>query len=439
MKNTFFNTVVLIGLLAAAPPARAQWQTQSLIVKPGWTAIYLHVDPSYTNLDTLIGGDPNNPISEVWQWTPAAGTIQYVTSPLAPTSGNSQWSSWVRNGAGLGTSLSSMVPNAAYLVHSLASSNYTWSVKGKPIAPNYIWSTTGLNLVGFSTQDANPPALDTFLSLAPNFQSVADVYQYTGGALGPANPSSVFAPHTVPVTRGEAFWIRAGSFLNTYFGPFTVAVGNSGFTFTGASSQVSFHLQNTTPSTITVQAQLTPSETPPAGQAPIAGVPPIVVRGALNSSNLTYAASALSAASPVSWTLPPQGQPGSDLVIQMGVNQAAFAGSPPGNYAGIIRFTDSLNYTEVDIPVSAQPASYAGLWVGSASVSQVASYLKVYQTDANNNPVVGTNGAYIVTGVNTNLGAVSTPFPLRLIVHNDGANVYLLSGSSMGRTLIPTA
>jgi len=155
-------------------------------------------------------------------------------------------------------------------------------------------------------------------------------------------------------------------------------------------------------------------------------VPPVVVRGALNSSNLTYSASTLSAASPVSWTLPPQGQPGSDLVIHMGVNQVAFAGSPPGNYAGIIRFTDSLHYMEVDVPVSAQPASYAGLWVGSASVSQVASYLKIYQTDANNNPVVGTNGAYVVTGVNTNLGAVSTPFPLRLIVHNDGTNVNLL-------------
>ena len=383
----------MIGLLAAAPPARAQCKTQSLIVKPGWTAIYLHVDPSYTNLDTLIGGDPNNPISEVWQWTPAAGTIQYVTSPLAPTSGNSQWSSWVRNGAGLGTSLSSMAPNAAYLVHSLASSNYTWSVKGKPIAPNYIWSTTGLNLVGFSTQDANPPALDTFLSLAPNFQSVADVYQYPAARSGRQSSLGVRSAHG----SGDAgrSVLDSRRFVSQHLlWPVYRRRRQFGFHVHGRQQPGEFSPAKHDAVHHYGAGAIDPVGDAPAGQAPIAGVPPIVVRGALNSSNLTYAASALSAASPVSWTLPPQGQPGSDLVIQMGVNQAAFAGSPPGNYAGIIRFTDSLNYTEVDVPVSAQPASYAGLWVGSASVSQVASYLKVYQTDANNNPVVGTNGAY---------------------------------------------
>src|SRR5205823_1233041 len=102
------------------------------------------------------------------------------------------------------------------------------------------------------------------------------------------------------------------------------------------------------------------------------------------------------------------------------------AGSPAGLYAGILKFTDSLNFTEVDVPVSAQPTSYGGLWVGAASVSQVANYLKIYQRDANNNPVLGTNGAYQVTGVNTNLGTVSSAFPLRLILHSNGTNTVLL-------------
>ena len=79
------------------------------------------------------------------------------------------------------------------------------------------------------------------------------------------------------------------------------------------------------------------------------------------------------------------------------------------------------------MPVSAQVASYAGLWVGQASVSQVQAYLKSFQRDDNNNPVVDPNtGAYIVTNVNTNLGATAAAFPLRLIVHNDGTNANLL-------------
>jgi hypothetical protein len=425
MKIKIFATLASIAVwFGTVGPAEAQWQTQSILVKPGWTAVYLHVDPSYTNLDYLVGSDINNPIYEVWLWIPTASTIQYVTSPQQPLTGSSQWANWLRNG-GLGSTLGSLIPNAAYLVHSVATTNYTWKVKGKPTTPNYTWTTTGINLVGFPTV-TNAPLLDSFLTLVPALQSVADVYQYPGGDLGLSNPMQVFAPHTVPVTRGTAFWIRTSSYYNNYFGPFQVALRNSGVVFGDSTSLTGFHLRNTTPSSVTVQVQLLPSETAPPGQTPIAGVPPLVVRGALNSTNLTYSASNLTTTNSLSWTLPPQGQNGSDIVITLGLNRAGFSGSPGSLYGGILKFTDSYNFTEVDVPVSAQPASYSGLWVGAASVSQVANYLKIYQRDQNNNPVQGTNGAYVVTGVNTNLGTVSTPFPLRLIVHNDGTNATLL-------------
>jgi hypothetical protein len=426
MKTTFLGVLAsLTVLFGGVRPAEAQWQTQSLLVRTGWTAVYLNVDLSYTNLDGLIGSDTNNPIYEVWQWLPTASTIQFVTSPQTPVTGSSQWSSWIRNG-GVGTSLVSMIPNAGYLIHSLAATNYTWNVKGKPATPNFIWTTPGINLVGFSTVPVNPPPFDNFLSLVPQLQAVAQIYQYVGGNLGAQNPVQVFAPHTVPVTRGTAFWISSPGYYNNYFGPFQVALPGTGVAFGDSTSQNSFHLRNTTPSTVTVQLRLLPSETPPPGQPTIADVPPLVVRGALNSSNLTYTASNLTTSSVLSWTLTPQGQNGSDIVINLGLNRANLGGSPGTFYAGILKFTDSANFTEVDIPVSARTASYSGLWVGSASVSQVANYLKIYQRDQNNNPVLGTNGAYIVTGVNTNLGPVSSAFPLQLILHNDGTNVNLI-------------
>src|SRR6516165_3619512 len=172
-----FVVVAFSVLLGGIRCVNAQWQTQSFVVKPGWTAFYLHVDVSYTNLNYLVGSDPNNPISEIWMWVPGASTIQYVTSPQQPTTGGSQWSSWVRGG-GLGTSLVSMTPNAAYLVHSLATTNYTWSLKGKPVTPIYTWTTTGINFLDFPTPVTNAPLLDAFLSPVPNFTAVADVYQY---------------------------------------------------------------------------------------------------------------------------------------------------------------------------------------------------------------------------------------------------------------------
>ena len=155
------------------------------------------------------------------------------------------------------------------------------------------------------------------------------------------------------------------------------------------------------------------------------GVPPLLLRGALVTSNLTYSYSNLTTGAPASWTLAPQGSSGSDIVVVLGLNRYAMNASPGSLYAGILKFTDSTGYTEVDAPVSAVVANYAGLWVGSATVSQVANYLKIYQTDANNPRWSAPTGP-CRDRTNTSLGAVSSPFPLRLIVHNDGTHVNLL-------------
>jgi hypothetical protein len=405
--------------------AHAQWQTQSILVKPGWTAVYLHVDASYQGLDQLVGNDPSNPISEIWLWQPA-GSVQFVNSPQAPSSPNSQWANWGRIGLGGNNTLSTLIPNAAYLVHSVAQTNYTWRVLGKPASPSYTWTTTGLNFLGFPTPAVSPPNFDTFLSLAPTLQN-AEIFQYQGGNLGPLNPNQLFAFHSTPVTRGQAFWIRSGSVFNNYFGPFAISIPTAaGVSFSTNLSQFGFRLQNLTSSNVTVMLNLLRSEGPPAGQTPIVDVPPILVRGALMTSNLTYSFSTLSVGSPTSWTLTPQGQQGSDIQVVLGVNRYQLSNNPGALYAGILEFTDSFGFSQVDIPVSAVVASTAGLWVGKASVTQVRNYLKNYERDSSNTPVVSSNGNYTVTSVYTNLGPVAQPYPLRLIVHNDGTHAFLL-------------
>src|SRR5262249_9903496 len=227
MKRMKFTALtVLLILWGSLLPVSAQWQTQTFSIPGGWTAIYLHVDASYTNLDSLVGGDTANPIDQIWLWVPA-NTLQYVSNPLEPITGGSGWAKWQRYPGNTPNSLANLIPNSAYLVHSTATNNqnYVWQLKGRPVAPNYIWQANGLNLLDFPTVTNNPPQLDNFLSLAPDFlNNVSDIYQYIGGDLGPINPASVFAPHSVSVTRGKAFWIRSGTYFNNYFGPFTVGI-----------------------------------------------------------------------------------------------------------------------------------------------------------------------------------------------------------------------
>lgn len=424
MKSKF--KVIIALVLACAGSARAQWQTQSILVKPGWTAVFLHVDASYQTIDQLVGADVNNPITQIWLWQPAP-TLQFATSPQTPVVGNSQWAEWARPGLGMTSTFNMLNANDAYLIYSAAATNYTWRIQGKPVAPQYTWTTAGLNFIGFPTVPSTPPKFDSFLSLAPTLQSLAQIFQYQGGTLGPTNPSQLFAYHSTPVTRGQAYWIRSGTVFNNYFGPFTVALQTGGgVTFGDSVSEYSFHLKNTTVSNVTVSVRLLASETPPAGQTPITAAPPMLVRGSLITSNLTYGFSTLPVGGVQSWSLAPQGQPGSDVLVVLGINRYVMTSSPGALFAGILQFTDSFNFTEVDIPVSAVQSSTAGLWVGKASVTQVRNYLKNYLMDTNNTPVISGAGNYVITSVNTNLGPVAKPFPLRLIVHNDGTNVNML-------------
>lgn len=417
---------LIAAAMAFSFSSQAQWLTQSILVKPGWTAVYLHVDASYQTLDQLVGADLNNPISQIWLWeiTP---TSQFVTSPQMPSVPNSQWAVWARVGLGVTNTFNLLGGNSAYLIYSAASTNYTWNIKGKPVPPQYNWTTSGLNFIGFPTVPTNPPMFDTFLSLSPALESLAQIFYYTGGNFGPTNPAQLFTLHTTPVTRGQAFWINSGTLFNNYFGPFTVALQTAGgVNFGDSVSQYGFHLQNTTVSNVTVTLRLLSSAPPPAGQTDIVGAPPMLVRGVLNTTNLTYGSTNLPVNGVYTWTLAPQGQSGSDIPVVLGINRYLMTAGPGSLYAGILQFTDSYNFTEVDLPVSAIESSTAGLWVGNASVTQVGNYLKNYLMDSNNSPVISSNGNYIITSINTNLGAVVSPFPLRLILHNDGTNVALL-------------
>ena len=103
-------------------------------------------------------------------------------------------------------------------------------------------------------------------------------------------------------------------------------------------------------------------------------------------------------------------------------------GSPGALYATILRFTDSFNLSQIDIPVSAQVASKTGLWVGQANVAEVGHFLTSYQRDSSGRAVTGTDGRHVATAVNTNLGGVAKSFPLRLVFHNNEADqkVYLM-------------
>jgi hypothetical protein len=409
------------ALFAFVGVARAQWTTQSIALKAGWNAVFLHVDATHDTLANLVAADSGNPITEVWLWAPPAATVQFVQSPQQPIDTSSQWMSWKRASSGASL-LQRLVANGAYLVHvSTNVANYTWTIKGRPVPPAYEWSTTGLNLIGVPTVPVGAPTFETFFAHAPELQQNAEVYYYPGGPLGTGNPARLYTLRTTPIRRGQAFWIRSGNHFNRYFAPFETVLNNPrGVEYASSLNVLSFRLRNLTSTNLTVTLALNTSETPPAGQSNIVTVPPILVRGALNITNLTYAYTALPANGTRAWTLAPKGQSGADVEVVLVLNRSEMAGNVGDLHAGLLRLTDSLGLSQVDMPVSATVASDAGLWIGSAVVSQVRESLQAFQRDANGKTLVSTNGQYLVASASTNLSGVPSSLPLRLIVHNPG-------------------
>lgn len=426
-------TLAFLLTLALAMSVHAQWTTQSITLKPGWNAVYLHVDATHTNLDGSITGDGGNPITEIWQWQPIVAPGRFINNPQVPTVVNNDWSSWNRTPALTGT-LTTLRANNAYLVRNGGAGSYTWNIVGRPVPPNYSWTAQGVNFLGFPTPPVNPPVVDTFLSPVPAFQSQAEIFHYPGNELAGAPPATaqLFALFSTPLKRGQAFWIRANNLHNNYFGPLQIVPQDSeGIHFGVELGQYSLRVRNLTAGTIRVTNSLVASATPPPQGTPIVATVPLLLRGAINASNQSFTFTDFS--TPQVITLAPAGTPGSDAELVIGLNRAAMTNAPnqPGDfYAGIFRLNDSLGYTQLELPVTAVKTSNRGLWIGNASVNQVRHYLKAYQKDATGQPVVGpltTNGApFVITGIDTSWGAVPSPFNLRLILHSDTNDVVRL-------------
>jgi hypothetical protein len=443
MKRTLSFVLFAVSLLVLAPESRAQWITQSIDLKGGWNAVYLHVDASHIELEDLIVGESGNPIQEIWLWAPSPSTLQFIESPQQPIEGGSQWVNWQRS-AGLSSQLVRLIPNAAYLVRvSEDVPTFTWNLKGKPAPPQYQWTTTGLNFIGFPTPELNPPDFDTLLSAVPELKRAAEIFHYPGGELGPGNPARVFALRTLPVKRGQAFWIRSGGVFNRYFAPVEVELpATSGVHFRQNLSQLRLLLRNIHPAPVVVTLSVIASEAPPAGQTAISGMPPLLLRGQLETATLSYGYTNL-ADGPQSWTLAAAGQPGSEAEVVLGVNRSAMAGNPGDLFAGILRFTDSLNLSRIDLPVSAEMGSTAGLWVGAAAVNEVQHYLKAYEKDPAGGIVINPEGQYVASSTNLSLGRTARTFPLRLIIHNKPDSTATLLqrvyfGTGLGSNLVVT-
>jgi hypothetical protein len=414
LRTSHFGTAIVSCVIALlmVSTARAQWVTESYSLKPGWNAIWLPLDVSHASIEELAPVQ----VEEIWRWNAAvAGT--FTQTPAGPPSQTQpQWQVWRRLDPG-GTTLSGLQGNYAYLVRVDPSATpLTWTITGKPLAPRYDWTSTGVNLVGFPIEtpaNAATRNLARFFGFDPVLKTLPPTLFYNGGELSdvaPKNPLVIGNQNSFQINRFQAYWVEATSYTE-YYGPLKVEVGaNGGLNFGSEGVAVAVRLKNVavnSTNTQSVTVTLTPgaSEAPPGGQTAITGTVPLLLRGDLNLTTGVYAYDPVTG--PVTQTL----APGQEKELIFTVDRSALGSTADLNYASLLSITDSLNLSRIVLPVSASTATRSGLWVGAAVMNQVS----------------------FVEGNTTTTQSAPATFPLRLILHSDtSGNVVFLQQAYIG-------
>ena len=363
--------LLTLASLALAATAHAQWQSTTYTLKGGWNSIYLHGDASYATPDTLFKDYPD--VQEVWCWNPNPTQVGFTQSPLIPSAGTPEWSVWKR-GSPAESSLSQLIGQTAYLVKCSGTSSNTYSVplKQSPQMPATNWVRNGANLLGFPTlkNGSTYPTMAAYFATFPAaIASNVKIYKYVGGELGAGNPFQVFSPSSEKLDRNQAYWFSA-EVTGDYYAPLEISSSsNGGLAFGRDGSFIKVLVRNRSDAAVTLTLTPVDSEPAPSSETTIVGKVPLTKRS-FNATSLVWTETPMTAA--YTEVIGPK----TTVELLFGINRgdAMMSGAASDAFfASLLRITDSGNLMAVDVPVTAQVSSLAGLWMGDVSLTNVSN------------------------------------------------------------------
>ncbi len=400
MKKILFA----LSALLVCGTAHAQWQNTTYSLKSGWNAIYLHGDASYAPPATLFAG--YSAVQEVWRWNPNPTQVGFTTTPLIPSAGTAEWSVWKSDGSVTG--LSKMVGQMAYLVKCSAAISVT--IPQKVMPPSAAWVRNGANLMGFPSKlnvSVYPTMNSYFATFPAAIASNVKIYKYVGGDLSSTNPIQLFSPSTEKLDRNQAYWFDS-EVVGNFYAPVEISLSTgSGLDFGRTGSVVTVRVLNRSSTTSTVTIAPVASNTAPTDQEAITGSVPLTRR-------VYTAATSTWAETPILSSYTEVVGPNAAVELSFGIDRAdatMTAAAANALFASQLRFTDSANLYDIQLPATARKATLAGLWIGDAQVSGVEGKAAGY------------------SGTTT-----SQSYPLRYIIHVDDAGVArVLSQAFLGK------
>ena len=397
---------IFVLLLITAAGAHAQWQTTPYTLKGGWNSMNLTGDASYDSIENILPAE----VEEVWRWNPNPTQVQFISSPLVPSAGTNEWSTWRRSGGD--NTMTKLIGPGTFLVKCAGniSDVYTVPIKQSPQLPNNEWVRNGANFFGFPTLKTGStyPAMSSYFATYPSAISAnTKIYKYVGGDLGPGNPLQIFSPSQEQLDRTQGYWFST-KVVGNFSAPVQISFSTrDGLGFGRTGSTITARILNRSAAPLTLTFTPADSETAPLSQPSITGPVPLT-RRVFNAATLQFESTPIAA--PFNEILPPQ----ASVTLTFGIDRTAMSSAADDAYfASLLRVPDSGSLFDISVPATASKPSLAGLWVGEARINAVDSMI---------------SGA----------GSTTTrAFPLRTLLHiSDSGAATLLSKAFLGQLAV---
>lgn len=370
--------LLFLWVLLASRLAPAQVVTQSFVLHSGWNAIWLEVEPTNNSIGAVF---TNVPLASVWTYITPVSSAQFITNQTTEqTLRKEGWLGWFppAREESIFNNLFAVSSWRAYLVNVGTNTPGTLRVFGTPVVKQLEWLPDAFNLRGFPVSPTAPPTFSTFFSPSA---AHADMLIYrliaAGNAWEPVQRTDL-------MRNGEACWVYCSG-GSTYQGPLGITL-DQGTTvdFARTLSQTSVGLRNNTAA---------------AGTASVRDL------GSGASGSLSYLKRDLTGTFlwtnlPAPLALPTQAGDSTDLRLSIRRRDMATT-----NHQTVLEVTDAIGtYYRVAVtaakssPGGSGAAANAGLWAGTASITNVS---EAHSTNA------------------TIPTPVKNGFDLRLLIHVD--------------------
>jgi hypothetical protein len=197
MKTLIIEFIALL-VLALVVETSAQSVTQTFQLRNGWNSIWLEVEPTNAEIASVFAGLP---LASVWTFVPQLSTVEFIQDQSEDLFNQPGWLPHFppqRPEAFL-TKLYRVNALRAYLV-KLTNGPHTLTVTGRPVVREVRWVPDSFNLRGFPVNPSMLPTFNTFFG--PSAAHAGQrIYQ-----LRDDGQWTLVAPGDL-MKHGEAYWV----------------------------------------------------------------------------------------------------------------------------------------------------------------------------------------------------------------------------------------